>query len=414
MIRFSLASNFVSRALIGAAIAATASLSMGCSDDGAKEDGDTEYVEGPLYLVSTSVLTNDSATSYLTTVKSLDAGPKLDLKNAVEFGGGSRAYGQKGADVVYVTSSESPTLTEVTIKPSGMPLKGRVLNLTNYGITGTTGGNVHHFISATKAYFVSQETLEVVVWNPQAMEVIKTIPLGLTPQANSAGIVYYPRPILVGDELLVISSDYDDNDVAQPSVITIVDTGTDTVVSSKQDPRCHSLLSSGVDANGDRYFATDGYSVAVHHMAPDVAPAPCMLRIKAGEKFFDQTWSRSFADELGTDLWTGVTPGADGTLFVQAIPGDTPSVEAAEDAYSITIATPWTWYSLSSPDAAPKALSSDFLTTPPLFPAIEVGDTSYVSLWDDTDTTLVDLSSSATPQKRLVVPGFVYNIVQVR
>src|ERR1041384_6593785 len=76
---------------------------------------------GPLYAVSHSVYTDDGATSYVTLTPSLGAGPPVDLAHSLEFGGGARAYGTEWKDVVYVTSSERATMTEVTFDPDGSP-----------------------------------------------------------------------------------------------------------------------------------------------------------------------------------------------------------------------------------------------------------------------------------------------------
>lgn len=365
-------------------------------------------------MVSTSLLINDQALSYVTTVDSLAKSPTLDLSRALEFGGGARAYGPERSNVVYVTSSEDATLTEVTIEPAGTPKQGRVVSFFNEGVTGTTGGNLHYFVSPTKAYFISQETQELILWNPRDMSVIGTAPLGIELEPASTFIAFNPQPIVVDDKLLVISNESTDDDVAAPPVVTLIDLETDEVLSSVRESRCHSLSKSALDAEGNRYFAADGYAVSAHFLAPDDAPAPCMLRMRAGETSFDAEWSRDLTDALGTQLWTAVTPGRDGTFYVQAIAEDEPSVVAAEDAYSVSIAQPWTWYAFEDGDAEPRALESDLLTAQPLFPDLSVGVQRYTTAFDDVDTTLIDLSSGAEPRPALQVPGFVFNVLQVR
>lgn len=376
--------------------------------------GEDETPSSSLYLISTSLLIDDTAISYMTTVPSLTAGGRVDLKNSVEFGGGARAYGPEGASVVYVTSSEDATLTEVTIDANGTPKKGRAVSFAGLGITGTTGGNLQYFVSPTKAYFISQETLEIVLWNPELMEIVTTIPLEIPMLSTSTFLSFSPQPIVVNNQLIVLSGESDDDDVAASPVVSVVDLATDTVVSSVREPRCHSLSKSALDKRGNRYFASDGYAAAVHFKTPKIAPAPCMLRMLAGATTFDPDWSRSFTEELGTSLWTGVTPGSDGTFYVQAIAEDEPSVQEADDAYSVTIAQPWTWYALSDGDAAPEPFSSPLFVAQPLFPDLLVGGDRFITSWDDKDTTLIELTSDEIPTKALNIPGFVFNIVKVR
>ncbi len=401
--------------LTQAALAATllTACVTGCGSDassaGAAHDG-----QAPLYLISTSVLTDDLSTSYLTVVDSLAAGPQLQLDNALEFSNGGRAFGAPKDGVVYVTSYEDPTLTEVKVRADGTLDKGRVLSFLNQGISDTTGANVLYFISPTKAYFVSQETQEIVVWDPSEMAVIKAIPLEIPILPSSTFVRFYPQPIVVGDKLLLISSESDDNDIYAPPVITVVDYEHDRVLSNERESRCPGLGTSALDARGDRYFAQDGYAVGVHFKFPDKAPAPCLLRIRAGETSFDPGWSRALDTDLGTQIWTGATPGPDGKFYVQAIAEDAPAVVAAEDPYGVSVAEPWSWYSMSDGDAEPRRVTGDSPPTPPLFPDMLVGDTRYVTIWDETDTTLLDLTSASAPRNALPVRGFVYNIVQVR
>ncbi|HEY0463173.1 MAG TPA: hypothetical protein VGC79_03140 [Polyangiaceae bacterium] len=405
-------SQFLSAART-ASVLATAILATACSGDGAADTSSAGEVKGPLYLVSTSVLTNDQATSYMTVVDSLAAGPKLGLDNALEFGGGARAYGPPKSDVVYVTSSEGPTLTEVRVQPNGTLARGRVLSFLKQGLSDTTGANVVHFISPTKAYFVSQETQEIVIWDPSKMAIVKTVSLELPLLPSSTFLTYYPRPIVVGNKLLIISNESNDDDIYQPPIVSVVDTERDVVVSSERDSRCPGVGNSAVDKHGDRYFAQDSYAVSVHFLDKH-APAPCMLRIRAGETAFDPDWSRTLDQDLGTSIWTGASPGADGRFYVQAIAETAPAVEAAEDPYSVNTALPWTWYSMSDGDAKPEPVAADYLDTPPLFPELDVGDAKYVTIWDLNDTTLLDLTSEDEPTEALQVRGFVYNVVQVR
>jgi len=58
-------------------------------------------------------------------------------------------------------------------------------------------------------------------------------------------------------------------------------------------------------------------------------------------------------------------------------------------------------------DAKPQRVTGDYRSTAPLFPDIFVGDTRYVTVGDQADTTLLDLTSATKPRKALPVRGFV-------
>jgi hypothetical protein len=133
----------------------------------------------------------------------------------------------------------------------------------------------------------------------------------------------------------VVSPEKQTRRSAGRTVLIVVNTEADAIVSYETGTRCHSLLQSGVDAKGDRYFAADGYAVSTHLMAPELAPGPCMLRLRAGETSLDPDWSRDFSDELGTRLWTGVTQGKN-QLFIQSIAGDNPGVLAGLEPAAVS------------------------------------------------------------------------------
>lgn len=393
-------------------IGALALPSLACSSKaapiGAQFDGSR-----PLYAVSNTLLITDSVTSYVTVVDSLEAGTEVDLDQALEFPGSARAYGRERANVVYLTSSEAPTMTEVNFDSTGVPSKGRTVSFANLGVDATSGGNVNLHLSATKAYFVSQSSLEIVVWNPEQMAVTKTVPLELEPPADYPDVYFYPQPVLVGDNLILLSNVA--GEVSGAGVfVTVVDTREDRVESTTLEPRCHSLLQSGVDARGDRYFASSDYAAAEHFLYPELVPAPCMLRMLEGTLKFDADWSRTLNSELSTGIWTGVTQGA-GKLYVQGTPEDTRAIAAASEngAYDVTVAQPWTWYALTNGDTEPAATDTG-LEFPPSFAPIPVDGDAYVAVFDDVNTTLVNLTGDDEPVPGVEVPGFVYSVVRFR
>ncbi len=386
-----------------------------CGDDGTAEgSAETSAREGPLYAVSNTLLLPDSVTSYVTVVDSLDAGPAVDLAGSLEFPGSARAYGPDNSDVVYLTASEDATMTEVTFGPDGAARAGRVVSFAHLGVSSTSGGNVLLHISPTKAYFVSQDSLEVVVWNPQEMAVVGTIPLAIPTEPTLPDVYFYPRPIVIGDRLVLVSNRSGELS-GSGVVVTVVNTATDQVESTTLEPRCHSMLQSAVDGRGDRYFATSDYAAAEHFLLPDQVPAPCMLRMRAGEVAFDPSWIRTLDGELGTSVWTGVTQGSEGSVYVQGLAVDTPAVSAAADqgAYDVTIAQPWSWYTLGDGDTTPMPADTG-LEYPPSFAPIPVDGDAFVAVYDDVDTTLVNLTAASSPRPGLVVPGFVYNVVRIR
>ena len=388
-----------------------------CDEDD-QPGGDPNQVEGPLYVVSNTVFTPDGSNAYITVVSDLDdSSVKItDLSQFLEFSGSARAYGLPGQDVVYVTSDEKGTMTEVTFAPDGAASIEREVSFAGVGVNQTSGGNVNVFFSSTKAYHINQNTLEVIVWNPDDMELIDTFPLGLGLDPGMGFRAFLQSPILVGKQLVLLSlQSIQDSNVTNASGtdITIIDTDNDVVVSNTSEPRGNSFLSHVSDAAGNLYFATSPLQASHHFLRPDEVAAPIILRMLAGETTFDPDWSRSLVDEVNTSIWTGVTPGNDGTIYIQAIQEDNPGVQAATDAFEVNGSQPWIWYALNNPNSAPQDIQTG-LNSPPVFSAITIDDDAYIVGWDNVNSTVINTTAAGGPRAGLEVPGFVYNIVRIR
>lgn len=374
------------------------------------DNGPEPDVEGPLYVLSNTVFNQDNAAAYITVVPDLNADQEItDLSQFVEFTGGGRAYGLPQQDVIYFHSGEDATVTEVIFAPDGSATLGRELSFAGEGVTIANFGSSLH-ISPTKAYFVSQQTYEIIAWNPKEMEITAVFPMGLAVDSGLRRLV--GEVFLVGDEAVILSYQDDGDFIARPGMaVTVVDTQTDAVVSNTVDPRATGLRSSAIDANGDRYFGPNDNISGQHYLTPDLAPAPMILRMRAGETSFDPDWSRSLTDELGTTLWGCCTQGPAGTIFVQAFPEDDPLVATVEENYEFG-SFPFVWYEFNS--GAPVEPAEVDVTGIPYGGAIPVDGDGYLVIWDDATSTIMRTTAPGGPAEGVEVPGFVYNIVRIR
>jgi hypothetical protein len=379
--------------------------------DGGAGGADEPEPEEPLFVVGHTLYSDEGATSYLTVVPSLTDEATIDLTGSLELGGVSSPKGVPGTGVVYVTSSENGTMTEVTIDEDGRPTLGRSVSFANLGISDTYGAHV--FLSPTKAYHVNQQTLDVVVWNPEEMTLTGSFSSELAVRDGYDSIVFPQEPILQGDRLLLVSSQWDGSVPDDAAGITVIDAVNDRVLSSDLEPRCASLLAFAPDAEGDLYFISSSLAATGHWWLPERVPAPCMLRIRAGESAFDPGWSRSLTEELGTSLWTGIAPGSDGSLLVQAIAEDNPSVVAAEDLVSMSNATGWTWYELADGDAPPRTIDSP-VAIAQYATVMTVDGRSFMTADASGDSILVETTAAGGPRRTLTVPGYVWNVLRVR
>jgi hypothetical protein len=366
---------------------------------------------GPLYLVGDTVYSPDQATTYLSVVPSLDDNVKLDHSRSLEIAGPAVPYGIPGSGKVYVSSQESGTMTEVLLGADDSLSLGRVVSFQNLGISDTWGLNV--ILSPTKAYFISQSTFDVVVWNPEEMTMSGSFPTGLGLEGANDSRVFIRDPIFVGDKLVLVSGQWADYIPDRTTSLTVIDTTNDSVLSNTTEARCYSLLAFATAGDGNRYFISNGLGATGHLTVPELVPAPCMIRMKAGETTFDPDWSRSLTADLATSLWTGIAPGSDGKLLIQAISEDAPQVVAAADALEMANVSGWTWYQMDDADAVPTAIDST-LASAQNTTVMMVDGRAYMTAEGSADSTLVQTTFAGQPSAGLITPGYIWNVLRVR
>ncbi|MEM8940103.1 MAG: hypothetical protein AAGC64_12225, partial [Bacteroidota bacterium] len=256
-----------------------------CSDED-DEVTERDIEGGPLYAIDVAFINPDGFQSYLGTVSTLDdpSTPFPDLSELPEFNGTARVFGPEGEGVAYLTADEEATITEVTFSEDGTPELKRVVSFAGEGLSYTSGGNVLAFFSPTKAYFVSQETLEIVVWNPESMEITNTFPLPLSITPGSFRLFLRGEPIIVGDQLVLISYEWTDGDRFNSNgvTVTVVNTTSDAVISNTVESRAVSFFNYAKDNDGNLYFIPDSDASWQHFLIPDQVQAPVMLRMLAG------------------------------------------------------------------------------------------------------------------------------------
>jgi hypothetical protein len=350
----------------------------------------------------------------LIAVNSLTEPADIDLSRSLEIAGTSNVYGPAGTGRVYMTSSEGGSMTEVAFDRDGAVTPGRVVSFVGLGVASTSGSSVNAFLSATKAYHVNQGTLDVIVWDPEAMTITGSFPTGVEVDEGFSYRAFQQQPILVGERLLLVSFQADvDGFTEGVTTITLIDTVSDQVISSETDSRCSYFTSFGRDPRGDIYFASNWVHAANYYLFGELVPhAPCMLRIRAGETRFDPEWSRSLEADLGTPIWTGVFPGAGGNVLAQGLAED--RVAGAAATGDLRVARPWSWYELVG-ESAVQPLTADAALEAPLAVAAPVDDDFYLSSYhaDLGVSTLVRTTATGGIRPGIEVPGQAGTVVRV-
>ena len=241
------------------------------------------------YLVSVRewVAGSEDLMSYFFTVPSLDGAVNYDLKKAQEAGFQGWIIGKELSPTFWIASQDEATIAKWTVGADGKFEKGAVLDFTGYGLfrTGYQAKN-GAFVSPDRHYFVAYEG-DVIVWNPEKMELVKKIPVGIADDGNLGA---WSSLVKQGTDVLVTTF-YVDNDDATKfgrKVRTAkIDTKTDTVSAPVESTRAQIAIPNSTSSNGTIYYggrSTDGMVRAIYG-APSGYASQALRIVPAGTDF---------------------------------------------------------------------------------------------------------------------------------
>jgi hypothetical protein len=391
----------------------------GCSD---AEDAAAPPIsqEDPLYIGTTRVFTADSSQGYMYRFSSLDEG-EIDLKQAVEL---DDAWVFGDAKPYFFTATIfSPEIKQWSLDADGQFVPGPVVSFANEGVTGTYAAAFTPVYSAEKSYFVDSGSAQVVVWNPKAVELIKTIPIDVDlPEDHEGPADLTPTVELTvqKDRLLVnvFWNSFESGWTAMGAFtrLVVIDTETDEVVSSTDDSRCASLSPVGTTSDGVTYYTPWDYHVASRAVfGQDHGSASCAMRVKPSQDGYDEAYDVNLSDLVG------------GRPAGQAFLIDDEQMLLHVWDEKLSTATPENWvddgrwqasyewyrWTIGSDEASPL---------PKQEPSSEGGGWtkldgrlfSYSANPEYSETTLVELHDDGTTTPRLVIPGWTVATIRAR
>jgi hypothetical protein len=401
-----------SRAMIVAA--AGCLLVPACGDDGGPPmaAGNQPAVEGagPLYVLGGTVF-GTPLVSYVVPVRSLAAGTAVDYAAGIPIVGGSALYGPERAGHFFVGSGETPTLTRYEISREGVLSQGKSLSLAGQGFsTALVNRSGVVFLSPTKAYFIHQEDLKAVVWNPTTMEIEGAIELPPELQKPGYGVVFDGKAQRQGSDLLLVATWADHTNGRYPAgaVVLTIDTDTNTVVAKRDDPRCSQVFDSMKHPSGDIYYACSTWSAATNRvLGAEFAAPSCLLRIRAGQRHFDPDYYLKIADLTGGQVAGGLIPGRGTEGFIRVLDEALFPIVPTATVAEVTGAQAWRWWRLDL-DARTAAPLDGLAPSAAGGTEIAIDGTVYTALskQDFSETTLIDLAAPEGPRLGLVARGY--------
>jgi hypothetical protein len=254
----------------------------------------------PLYFLTTTVSVGDVDQGYLVPLDTLAVGTTFDLSRAVEVSDSTIA-GTLDDPYIYVGSSADPTITRWELQSDGSLQQGPTLSLAGYGLTRASVGN-ELFLSPERAYITDDANQQLVIWNPRAMAVVGTIPLG-----NEAEGALQPYLALTvqPDRLLVAVSwqesfDADWSRFGTHVRLINIDPQTNEIVSTMDDTRCNYAFWGMPTSDGTAYYSPLSYYTPIRAMlGGDRGVDSCGLRVVPAGASFDGSYEVDLSQLVG-------------------------------------------------------------------------------------------------------------------
>ena len=262
------------------------------------EPGDTAEDTGKAVLVVGLLPGVDSFTLYAAALPDIPEGD-VDYSRYREFPA-QDGYVYTSGGYVFVWDGQSREMTRFSVNAAYELVEGPRVSF-----AARLPGSSHHvFVSPTRAYSLSSDLDEVLVWDPEAMIITGSIPMQLPERpAGMESFAYYSPGVIVGDKVIweIVSVDSTNNIAYPATTLAIASTANEEPVRFVEDSRCVGGGGARVDAEGNYYVragALWGQYPAFGEGSENVRT--CMLRVNAGEEAFDPNFLVDFRDLTGS------------------------------------------------------------------------------------------------------------------
>jgi len=287
------------------------SSALGCSNAADTKDAPNDDPDAPLYVISTGVVSGEDFIGYLATVPSLAAGTPFNLDHAVEIGDAAWIFSRPGDNSVYVASLNAPTIVRWEVRGEADFVQRETLSFSNVGVLSAYLAASTPIFSAQKSYFVDEDQDQVVIWNPERMELIGTIPLG---DAGDGRLLPIPEAsLLVRGDALVVTVGWrvadDTTSYGDHVRVLTIDTNTDQIVDSTTETRSTHAALNGETSDGTAYYSPYSLYAAYREIGEGHGAPSNSFRINPTERQFDPTY------ELDLSSLVGGRPAGDFTLL---------------------------------------------------------------------------------------------------
>ncbi|MEM1416888.1 MAG: hypothetical protein AAGH15_18465, partial [Myxococcota bacterium] len=297
---------------------------LGMEDAGMPPDG---------FIVCGVTISPAGLTGFAVLSPSLDAGTEVDLADSLEFGG-IVSCANLGR-TLYVTGGEAAEVRRFQIGDGEPPFTedGAV----SFAGEGVGAGGSIVVVSDTKAYYVDETTLSVVIWNPTTLLIEGSLSLeGLeAPEGEGVGINGVQQRagrvvVIAGYGSAVTGNE-------QRIRVALIDPETDAVTVD-ETTTCGGSFTSADGGDGFIYLGAGVRPAVSFRLGLPGTYAPCLVRVDAATGEFDDAFLRELNALTGVDPTGVVSPGPrPGTMLltgydesIEAIPDDAADFEVQQ------------------------------------------------------------------------------------
>jgi hypothetical protein len=388
-------------------MAVVTTLSACASDDSDHAPGKPS--EGPLYIVHSTIDTDDVRMGYLVTTPSIEGDVDVDVTQGIEIPGGGYMYSPPEGDFVLIGGSEAPTFTRYALGGDGRLEQGKTMSLAGVGVNRTYRHVI--FVNESQAYFLDESQIQIVRFNPTTMEIDHVIPVDdfKCPEVETT----FGTPIRREDGFYFPRGCWDQDVTSSGTSLVHLDPETDEVTVT-QEERCMGLQVGFLADSGHAYWFSDHDASVEWTFQRRDAPHDCALRLRAGESTFDPDWELDLRDRTGGVSAVAAAPGRASKIWLKvfepaAFAGTVPVDEIAWGLKA------WRWGVLDVESDDPVDLDEDadlavFYGYPITF---EGRAFSPLVNEDFSRSTLVELTDSGV-KARVKVQGTLRKIFRLR
>lgn len=335
------------------------------------------------------------------------------------MGGTAAIFGRDDGSVFALGTSDEPVLTRYELSEAGELVERGRMSLQPQGIvSGFLRPDLVPFVSDTKAYWIDDVGLQVVVWNPETMRVVETFSIA---DAEHEGAFLELGEAVLRDDTLFVSASYrgaDELDQGE-AVVLVIDAAEDRLDEVLTDSRCGSTKELALAGDGTLYVASEALAASQYALdRPAGYPAPCVLRINSGVARFDEDFHISIPKLLDGRSGGRYVLGLGGHAYVLALHEELLDEELGEDTdlYTPWDSAAWRWWRVDLGDDAEGELVEDAPVAGAASRVLRAGGRDFINALDlDAGaTTLLVPSEDGGLRPGLQLTGYPYGLVKLR